>query len=75
MCCYDADGNNRLLPVGGYNQATHKNYMDGIFLHRTNWNGNASASSQGCLNIDGRQWKTVENQLQNSMNIFIILKR
>jgi RHS repeat-associated protein len=57
------DGSTRINPEGGTNKANGKDYMEGIFLHRTNWDGKATHSSQGCLNIDGRQWKSVEQQL------------
>ena len=43
------DGSTMLPPVGGYNIATKKNYMDGIFLHRTNWDGKATNASVGSL--------------------------
>jgi RHS repeat-associated protein len=57
------DGSLRLSPVGGKNKANGKNYMEAIFMHRTNWDGKCTSSSQGCLIIDGRQWKSVEKQL------------
>ncbi|MCK9312183.1 MAG: hypothetical protein M0P26_07895 [Bacteroidales bacterium] len=46
-----------------------------IFLHRTNNNGDARHSSTGCPNIDGRQWRNVEKQLEKSTNIFIRITR
>lgn len=60
---HNLDGSTRINPDGGTNKANEKNYMEGIFFHRTNWDGKATHSSQGCLNIDGRQWKSVEQQL------------
>lgn len=66
------------LPVeGGINKINGKNYMEGIFFHRTNWNGNATHSSQGCLIIDAKHWKNgnIENQLGHSQNIYINLQR
>ena len=56
------DGSTNISPVGGLNK-NGKSYMEGIFLHRTNWSGKATRSSQGCLCIDGRQWKGFESQL------------
>ena len=56
------DGSTKISPVGGLNK-NGKSYMEGIFLHRTNWSGKATRSSQGCLCIDGRQWKGFESQL------------
>ena len=49
--------------------------MTGVFLHRTDWSGNASKSSKGCLIIDGRQWRDVEKQLGKSSNIYIRVTR
>ena len=49
--------------------------MTGVFMHRTNWNGNASKSSKGCLIIDGRDWRKVEKQLRKSSKIHIRIKR
>jgi RHS repeat-associated protein len=46
-----------------------------IFLHRTNWGGSAKLSSTGCLNIDGRYWRSVEKQLGKSKSIFIRVTR
>ena len=59
---------NEQLPIegGGLNKATEKSYLSAVFLHRTNWSGSAIYSSQGCLIIDGRQWKSVEQQLQKT---------
>ena len=59
---------NEQLPIegGGLNKATGKSYLSAVFLHRTNWSGSAIYSSQGCLIIDGRQWKSVEQQLQKT---------
>ena len=56
------DGSTKISPVGGLNK-NGKSYMEGIFLHRTDWSGKATRSSQGCLCIDGRQWKGFESQL------------
>ena len=69
------DGSTMLPPVGGYNIATKKNYMDRIFLHRTNLDGKATNASVGCLVIDGRSWQDVEKQLRKSKKIFISLTR
>lgn len=44
-------------------------------MHRTDKNGVARRASQGCLVIDGRQWKSVEKQLGHSQNIFLYLHR
>lgn len=44
-------------------------------MHRTDRNGVAHRASQGCLVIDGRQWKSVEKQLGHSQNIFLYLHR
>lgn len=60
---YNLDGSTRVSPEGGVNIANGKSYMEGIFFHRTNWSGGARLSSQGCLNIDGREWRDVEEQL------------
>ncbi|MDI6833101.1 MAG: hypothetical protein QMD02_04550, partial [Bacteroidales bacterium] len=49
--------------------------MEGVFLHRTDWNGKATNSSMGCLIIDGRDWRDVEKQLKKSSNIFIRITR
>ena len=49
--------------------------MSAIFMHRTDWNGNASKSSKGCLIIDGRRWRDVEKQIGKSSNIFIRVTR
>ena len=49
--------------------------MEGVFMHRTNWDGNAAHSSMGCLIIDGREWRRVEKQIGKSSNIFIRLTR
>lgn len=49
--------------------------MTSVFMHRTNWGGDASHSSKGCLIIDGRQWRNVEKQLKKSSNIFLRLIR
>lgn len=45
--------------------------MTSVFMHRTNWDGNASKSSKGCLVIDGRSWRDVENQIGKSSKIYI----
>ena len=49
--------------------------MDGVFLHRTDWNGTARNASKGCPIIDGRQWREVEKQLGKSQNIRIKIVR
>lgn len=49
--------------------------MDGIYLHRTNNDGNATISSEGCLTIDGRDWGEVDRLLGQSQNVFIHLNR
>jgi hypothetical protein len=64
-----------MKPDGSVNKTNGKNFMEGIFFHRTNNNGNATHSSQGCLNIDGRQWSDVEKQLGKIDSFRIILKR
>jgi RHS repeat-associated protein len=65
------------LPIegGGNNKVTGKPYLGGIFFHRTDWNGTARKSSQGCPNIDGSQWKDVQKQLGKSSNIRIRITR
>ena len=55
--------------------ANGKTYMEDIFFHRTNWNGKAINSSQGCLIIDARSWRQVEQQLGTSSNIYLLLNR
>ena len=45
--------------------------MTSVFMHRTNWDGNASKSSKGCLVIDGRSWRDVEDQIGKSSKIYI----
>jgi len=72
---HNLDGTTKINPEGGKNKINGKNYMEGIFFHRTNWSGKATASSQGCLNIDGRQWKDVEKQLGKLPSFRIILNR
>ena len=69
------DGSTKLPPKGGYNIAKKTSFMDGIFLHRTNFNGRATKASKGCLVIDGRNWHNVEKQLCKSKKIFITLTR
>lgn len=71
----NTDNSLALLPVGGTNISNNLPYMTGIFLHRTNWNGFAKSASQGCLIIDGRMWRSVEEQLKTSMNIYLKLMR
>lgn len=44
-------------------------------MHRTDKNGVARRASQGCLIIDGRQWRSVKKQLGHSQNIFLYLHR
>jgi hypothetical protein len=64
------------LPVvGGINKATKLTYMSGAFIHRTNWNGTASNASEGCLVIDGRQYRRFEKQLSKAMSIAVTLRR
>ena len=60
---HNLNGSTRIRPVGGVNKYNGKSYMEGIFLHRTNWSGKATHSSQGCLNICGTQWGSVQSQL------------
>jgi RHS repeat-associated protein len=67
----NSDGSTRINPEGGTNKSNGKTYMEGVFLHRTDNNGSAGKSSQGCLIIDGRSWPSVQKQLGNSQNIFI----
>ena len=75
------DGSLRLPIEGGeLNKQTNKNYMEHIFFHRTNLNGVATYSSQGCIIIDGNintlnNWKHVEAQLEKSSNIFFRITR
>jgi hypothetical protein len=70
------DGNGQLPIEGGEkNKATGKSYLADIFFHRTNWNGQATHSSQGCLIIDGRQWRVVEKQLDKSKNMLLRITR
>lgn len=71
----ELDGNLRLNPEGGINKHNGKTFMEGIFLHRTNKDGTALRSSQGCLIIDGRSWDDVEKQLGKSNNIYLKLFR
>ncbi len=68
---------NAELPIEGgeKNKVTGKSYLGAIFFHRTNWNGGAKYSSQGCLIIDGRQWRNVEKQLEKSKNILMQINR
>lgn len=49
--------------------------MTGVYLHRTDKDGNATSSSEGCLLIDGRYWEKVNNLLGNSQDVFIRLNR
>ena len=65
----------KLPALGGYNKATMKSFIEGVFFHRTNWDGNAKSSSKACIVIDGRQWRRVEKQLGKSKNIFLKIKR
>ena len=60
------DGNENIPPVGGKNIATGKNFITEVFFHRTDLNGKAGNASKGCLVIDGRQWKNVDEQLKES---------
>lgn len=69
------DGNLRLNPASGINKYNGKTFMEGIFLHRSNRDGTALKSSQGCLIIDGRNWDSVEKQLGKSNNIYLKLFR
>lgn len=68
-------GGLKLPALGGYNKATRKSFIEGVFFHRTNWDGNAKSSSKACIVIDGRQWRRVEKQLGKSKNIFLKIKR
>lgn len=65
----------KLPALGGYNKATRKSFIEGVFFHRTNWDGNAKSSSKACIVIDGRKWRRVEKQLGKSKNIFLKIKR
>lgn len=70
------DGNGQLPIEGGEkNKVTGKSYLADIFFHRTNLNGKATHSSQGCLIIDGRQWRNVEKQLDKSKNMLLRIIR
>jgi hypothetical protein len=57
------------------NVANGKTYMEDIFFHRTNKDGMATHSSKGCLIIDARSWRQVEQQLGTSSNIYLLLNR
>ncbi len=64
------DGSLNIPTQGGeHNSVTGGAYKTAIFFHRTNWSGDAQRSSEGCLNIDGRQWRSVEAQLGKASNI------
>ena len=70
------DGNEKIpIENNEINKVTGKNYLSSIFFHRTNWDGYAKYSSQGCIIIDGRQWKSVEKQLGKSTNILLRIIR
>ena len=71
----DSKGSLDLLPVGGVNKINGTSVMTEIFLHRTNSDGSATHSSEGCLVIDGRSWRDVEKQLGKSNNIYLKLMR
>ena len=73
---YDSNGNSNLsIEGGGKNKLTGLDYISEVFLHRTNWAGKATGGvSQGCLIIDGRQWRKVEKQL-GKLNSFLIQVR
>ena len=43
-----------------------KTYATGIFVHRTNYNGNCKYSSAGCQVIDGREYSEFENYILNT---------
>lgn len=60
--------------LSGTNQGRNVS-MDGVFFHRTNWNGNASASSKGCPIVNGERWRDVERQLGRSKDIRIRINR
>jgi len=68
-----------LSPVGGWKFRDIKNkdyaHMTQIFIHRTNWSGNATLSSQGCLLIDGQQYNSFQNQLGTLSKFMVIVKR
>lgn len=72
---YNLDGTTKIKPVGGINKSNNKSYMEAIFLHRTNWSGKATRSSQGCLNVSGKQWKSLEQQLGKISSFRIRIKR
>ena len=76
------DGSLKLPTEGGEinkNHPEHGAFMKEIFFHRTNNNGKATHSSQGCIIIDaspkGSNWEKVENQLKKSSNIFFRINR
>ncbi len=69
------DGSLELNPVGGVNKMTGEKTMTGVFLHRTDWNGNAGKASKGCIIIDARVWRDVEEQLGKSQNIYLKITR
>ena len=69
------EGNTKIPPVGGINKATKMHYIEGAFMHRTNFSGLAKYASEGCLVIDGRDWKLVDYQLGESQNIYLKLTR
>jgi len=41
----------------------------------TNWGGKATNASEGCLLIDGKQYRSFEKQLGKSMSISVTLRR
>ncbi len=69
------NGSTQLPVVRGMNKATGKSYMTSAFIHRTDWSGKANRSSQGCLLIDGRQYRRFEKQLGKAMSISVTLRR
>ena len=64
-----------LSPVGGWNYNKSTAYMTSIFIHRTDWNGKATNSSQGCLLIDGQQYDRFQNQLGKSSGFLVTVNR
>ena len=74
--------------LGGYNPAYPERnpaYLNGIFIHRNNWNGFAGtyinkngdlkAVSEGCLLIIASQWDRFEKQLNGVSKLKLQIKR
>ena len=81
-CIANLDGSLSLPTEGG--EINKRNpeqgaFMTEIFFHRTNNNGLATHSSEGCIIADaspnGLNWRKVEKQLKKSSNIFFRIIR